>query len=61
MALKGKCSIDGVDGQMSAPIEGTTFTHWRKGKPLRLFFFFFGNISKVMLTYARASGWILGT
>lgn len=59
MALKGKCSIDGVDGQMSAPIEGTTFTQWRKGKPLRLFFF--ENISKVMLTYARASGWILGT
>lgn len=60
MALKGKRSIDGVDGQMSAPIEGTTFTQWRKGKPLRLFFFF-GNISKVVLTYARASGWILGT
>lgn len=40
MALKVKCSIDQVDGQMNAPIESTTFTQWYKGKPLRLFFFF---------------------
>jgi len=41
MALKGKCSIDQVDGQTSAPIESATFTQWRKSKPLRVWVFFF--------------------